>query len=155
MYIKGVTSVAPSFVCNSANKTLQKVIDKFAWQCYNNDKKTCQRRFVMNKDEILKISQQENKGKLDERELAVFGKASRVGMLVGGLLCVALILVSEFVLNMPELALVGWMVYFAMQGSSNIVLFKYLKTPSKLIYGIIEIAFAVAFAVAIVFKAVA
>lgn len=109
----------------------------------------------MNKDEILKISQQENKGKLDERELAVFGKASRVGMLVGGLLCVALILVSEFVLNMPELALVGWMVYFAMQGSSNIILFKYLKTPSKLIYGIIEIAFAVAFAVAIVFKAVA
>ena len=109
----------------------------------------------MNKDEILKISQQENKGKLDELELAVFGKASRVGMLVGGLLCVALILVSEFVLNMPELALVGWMVYFAMQGSSNIVLFKYLKTPSKLIYGIIEIAFAVAFVVAIVFKAVA
>lgn len=109
----------------------------------------------MNKDEILKISQQENKGKLDERELAAFGKASRVGMLVGGLLCVALILVSEFVLNMPELALVGWMVYFAMQGSSNIVLFKYLKTPSKLIYGIIEIAFAVTFAVAIVFKAVA
>ena len=109
----------------------------------------------MNKDEILKKSQQENKGKLDERELAAFGKASRVGMLVGGLLCVALILVSEFVLNMPELALVGWMVYFAMQGSSNIVLFKYLKTPSKLIYGIIEIAFAVTFAVAIVFKAVA
>ena len=109
----------------------------------------------MNKDEILKISQQENKGKLDERELAVFGKASRVGMLVGGLLCVALILVSEFVLNMPELTLVGWMVYFAMQGSSNIVLFKYLKTPSKLIYGIIEIALAVTFAVAIVFKAVA
>lgn len=109
----------------------------------------------MNKDEILKKIQQENKGKLDERELAAFGKASRVGMLVGGLLCVALILVSEFVLNMPELALVGWMVYFAMQGSSNIVLFKYLKTPSKLIYGIIEIAFAVTFAVAIVFKAVA
>ena len=109
----------------------------------------------MNKDEILKISQQENKGKLDERELAAFGKASRVGMLVGGLLCVALILVSEFVLNMPELALVGWMVYFAMQGSSNIVLFKYLKTPFKLIYGIIEIALAVTFAVAIVFKAVA
>lgn len=109
----------------------------------------------MNKDEILKMSRQENKGKLDERELAALGKASRVGMLVGAFLCVALILVSEFVLNMPELALVGWMVYFAMQGSSNIVLFKYLKTHSKLIYGIIEIGFAVAFAVAIVFKAVA
>ena len=78
----------------------------------------------MNKDEILKKSQQENKGKLDERELAAFGKASRAGMFVGELLCIAMILVSEFVLNMPELALFGWMVYFAMQGSSNIVLFK-------------------------------
>ena len=108
----------------------------------------------MNKDEILKMSQQENKGKLDERELAVYGKASRVGMLVGGLLCVALIIVSRFILNIPELALVGWMVYFAMQGSSNIVLYKYLKTSSKLIYGIVEIVFSIAFAVAIVFKAV-
>lgn len=109
----------------------------------------------MNKEEILKMSQQENKGKLDERELEAFGKASRVGMLVGALLCVALILVSEFVLNMPELALAGWMVYFAMHGSSNIVLYKHLKTHSKLIYGVVEIAFAVTFAVAIVFKAVA
>jgi len=109
----------------------------------------------MNKEDVLKMSQQENKGKLDERELAVFGKASRVGMLVGALICVALILISEFVLNMPELALVGWMVYFAMQGSSNIVLSRYLKTRSKLIYGIVEIAFAVVFAVAIIFKAVA
>ncbi len=109
----------------------------------------------MNKEEILKMSQQENKGKLDERELVAFGKASRVGMLVGALLCIALILVSEFVLKMPELALVGWMVYSAMQGSSNIVLYKHLRTRSKLIYGIVEIVFAVAFAVTIVFKAVA
>lgn len=108
----------------------------------------------MNKEEILKLSQRENEGKLDERELAAFGKASRIGMLVGALLCVVLIIIGEFVLNMPELALVGWMVYFAMQGSSNIVLFKYLKTRSKLIYGVAEIVFAVAFAVAIVFKAV-
>ena len=109
----------------------------------------------MNKEEILKKSQQENKGKLDEREMQAFGKASRIGMLVGGLLCVALVLISEFILNMPELALVGWMVYFAMQGSSNIVLFKHLKTRSKLIYGIAELVFAVAFAAAIVFRAVA
>lgn len=108
----------------------------------------------MNKEDILKMSQRENKGKLDERELAAFGKASRVGMLVGAFLCVILILVSEFVLNKPELSLVGWMVYFAMQGSSNIVLFKYLKTRSKLVYGIIEIGFAVAFVIALVVKTV-
>ena len=46
------------------------------------------------------------------------------------------------------------MVYFAMQGSSNMVLFRYLKTRSKLVYGIIGIVFAVAFAVALVFKTV-
>lgn len=108
----------------------------------------------MNKEDILKMSQQENKGKLDERELAVLGKASRIGMLVGILLCVALILVSKFILNMPELALAGWMVYFAMQGSSNIVLYMNLKTQSKLTYGIIEIVLAVAFAAAFVIKAV-
>lgn len=108
----------------------------------------------MNKEDILKMSQRENKGKLDERELAAFGKASRVGMLVGAFLCVILILVSEFVLNKPELSLVGWMVYFAMQGSSNIVLFKYLKTRPKLVYGIIEIGFSVAFIIALVVKTV-
>lgn len=108
----------------------------------------------MNKEDILKMSQRENKGKLDERELAAFGKASRVGMLVGAVLCVILILVSEFVLNKPELSMVGWMVYFAMQGSSNIVLFKYLKTRSKLVYGIVEISFAIAFIIALVFKTV-
>ncbi|MEE1279333.1 MAG: DUF6442 family protein [Oscillospiraceae bacterium] len=108
----------------------------------------------MNKEEILKMSQQENKGKLDEREIAALGKASRIGMLVGALLCVVLILAGEFLLNMPELGLVGWIVYFAMQGSSNVVLYKHLKTRGKLIYGIIELAFAVAFAVAIVFKTV-
>ena len=106
----------------------------------------------MNKEEILQKSQQENKGKLDERELAVYGKASQVGMLVGGLLCAALIFVSAFVFNGSELALVGWMVYFAMQGSSNIVLYKHLRTRSKLIYGIVEIVFAITFAVVIVFK---
>lgn len=106
----------------------------------------------MNKEEILKRSQQENKGKLDECELSAFGKASRIGMLVGGMLCAVLILVSEFVLNMPELALAGWMIFFAMQGSSNIVLYKYLKIRLKLIYSVVEIALAVAFAVTIAFK---
>lgn len=143
-----------AFAFEFCKENFAKSIDKYTCQCYNNDKKTYQRRFIINKEDILKMSRQENKGKLDERELAAFGKASRIGMLVGALLCAALILVSEFVLNMPELALVGWMVYFAMQGSSNIVLFKHLKTRSKLIYGIIEIAFAVVFAVEIVFKAV-
>lgn len=106
----------------------------------------------MDRKEILKKSRQENKGKLDERELAAFGKASRIGMLVGGLVCVVLILVSELVLNKPELAFVGWLVYFSMQGASNITLFAQLKQRIKLAYGIVELVFAVVFAVTIVCK---
>ena len=137
---------------------MRKTVDKLTWHEYNKTMPTKLGKFyggvLMNKEDILKMSQRENKGKLDERELAAFCKASRVGMLVGALLCIVLILVSEFVLNKPELSLVGWMVYFAMQGSSNMVLFRYLKTRSKLVYGIIGIVFAVAFAVALVFKTV-
>ncbi len=101
----------------------------------------------MNKEDVLNISRKENKGRYDEREMLAFYRASRVGMLVGGALCVILILVSEFILKMPQIALVGWMVYFAMQGSADIVLYVRLKTGWKLTCGIAEIVFAAAFAV--------
>lgn len=108
----------------------------------------------MKKEDILKMSQKENEGKLDERELEAFGKASRVGMAVGGIICVILVIVSRFVLDIPELALAAWMVYFSMQGSSDITLYKYLKTKSKLVCGVLWIIFAVAFAVALAVKTV-
>ena len=106
----------------------------------------------MDREEVLQKSRQENAGKMDECEKTAFGLASRVGMLVGGLLCVVLVLIGEFVLHRPELSLVGWLVYFAMQGTSNLVLYSQLKTRFKLIYGIVELLFAVAFAVATVLK---
>ena len=104
----------------------------------------------MNKEEILKLSQQENKGKPDERELNAIGKASRVGMAVGGVLCVILVLVSRHILNRPEIAFAGWMIFFAMQGSNEFVLYSQLKSRSKLVCGIIDILFAVVCAVAMV-----
>lgn len=60
----------------------------------------------------------------------------------------------EQIFHIPEIGLVGWLVYFAMQGSSNIVLYKDLKNRRNLIWGIIEIAFAVAFAVVLVIRSV-
>lgn len=108
----------------------------------------------MNKNEILKMSREENEGRHDEREIFAFGAASRVGMLVGALVCVLLVFASELLVHIPEIGLVGWLVYFAMQGSSNIVLFKDLKKCRNLIWGIIEIAFSVAFAVVLVVKSV-
>ena len=108
----------------------------------------------MNKDEVLKMSREENEGRHDEREIIAFGTASRTGMLVGALVCVLLVFASELLFHIQEIGLVGWLVYFAMQGSSNIVLYKDLKNRRNLIWGIIEIAFAVAFAVVLVIRSV-
>lgn len=108
----------------------------------------------MNKEEILKMSREENEGRHDEREMIAFGTASRVGMLVGALVCVLLVLASEFLFHIPEIGWVGWLVYFAMQGSSNIVLYKDLKIRRNLVWGIIELAFAIAFVVVLVVKSV-
>ena len=70
----------------------------------------------MNKDEVLKMSREENEGRHDEREIIAFGTASRAGMLVGALVCVLLVFASELLFHIPEIGLVGWLVYFAMQG---------------------------------------
>ena len=108
----------------------------------------------MNKDEILKMSREENAGRRDEREILVYGAASRVGMLVGAVICVLLVLASEFLFHMPEIGLVGWLVYFAMQGSGNIVLYKNLVNRQNLIWGIVEIALAATFAATLVVRCV-
>ena len=41
----------------------------------------------MNKEEILKMSREENEGRHDECEMMAYGTASRVGMLVGAIIC--------------------------------------------------------------------
>ena len=81
----------------------------------------------MNKEEILKMSREENEGRHDECEMMAYGTASRVGMLVGAIICAVLVFASELLFHIPEIGLVGWLVYFAMQGSGSIVLYKKLK----------------------------
>ena len=108
----------------------------------------------MNKEEILKMSREENEGRHDECEMMAYGTASRVGMLVGAIICAVLVFASELLFHIPEIGLVGWLVYFAMQGSGSIVLYKKLKNRRNLIWGIVEIIFAMAFATALVVKSV-
>lgn len=103
----------------------------------------------MKKEEILAMSKKENQGKPDEREIGVHGKASRVGMAVGGLICVALVIVGS-VFDMPELSLGGWMVYFGMYGSNDIALYVHLKKKTHLAMGIFYCLLSVLFAVAVV-----
>lgn len=104
----------------------------------------------MNKEDILAKSRQEGKGKPDELEIAAFGKASRVGMLVGAIICIILVLISRWVLGRGDIALAGWMIYMAMQGASNFVLYKHLRKKETLASAIICSAFAVAFMAAFV-----
>ena len=101
----------------------------------------------MKKDEILEMSRKENAGKHDEREMAAFGTASRVGMLVGGILCAVLVFLSEFLFKVHKIGLVAWLVYFAMQGSHHITLYTKLKTNKHLVYGVVALAFAITFTV--------
>ena len=108
----------------------------------------------MDKDEILKMSREENEGRHDEREMIAYGTASRVGMFVGAIICAVLVFASELLFHIPEIGLVGWLVYFAMQGSGNIVLYKDLKNRRNLIWGVVEIAVAIAFAVVLVIRSV-
>lgn len=109
----------------------------------------------MDKEEILKMSREENEGRHDEREIIAFGAASRIGMLAGAFVCVVLVFASGLLFHIPEIGLAGWLVYFAMQGSSNIVLFRDLKSRRNLMWGVIEIVCAIAFAIALVMKSVA
>ena len=108
----------------------------------------------MNKEEILKISRTENEGKRDEREIMVSGTASRFGMAVGILMCTLLVFASEFLFNIPEIGLAGWLVYFSMYGASNFVMYKELKIRRNLNWGIMATAAAVVVAVLLIVKSV-
>lgn len=101
----------------------------------------------MNKEEILEQNRKDNSGRLDERESEALGKASYIGMATGLILCAALVIVSEFILNLPVLGYAAWMVWFGMNGSQNAVLFKKLKEKKRLVYAMIEFILAVAFGV--------
>lgn len=106
----------------------------------------------MNREEILRMSREENSGGHDERERIAFGSASRVGMLAGAFVCVLLVFASKLLFHLPEIGWVGWLVYFAMQGSSNIALFRVLESRRNLLWGVIELAVAAAFAAALIAK---
>ena len=105
----------------------------------------------MKKEEILEKSRKENSGKFDEREMAAVGTASKVGMLVGGILCALLVVLSEFWGKYREIGLVAWLVYFSMHSSHYITLFIKLKKKMHLVYGTVELLLAVTFAITLLF----
>lgn len=101
----------------------------------------------MKKEDVLKMSRKENEGKHDEREMAAYSAACKVGFLVGGILCAVLIFVAEVILQVREIGMVAWMIYAAMYGSNSIILYTQLRKRTHLVCGIVALIVAVAFTV--------
>ena len=92
----------------------------------------------MEREDILAMSREENDGRLDEREQMMLGKIAKVKSLVGGVVCVLLVLVCEFLLHKPEISLCAWLVYFSMQLTNDWMMYALKKERMHLIFGIIN-----------------
>ena len=70
----------------------------------------------MNKEEILERSRQENR-KRDEMEADTFARAGQLATAVGGIVCMAVILLEGFLAERVNYG--TWAVYLSMAGSSS------------------------------------
>ena len=95
----------------------------------------------MNKEEILKMSRNENIGKQDERELQIFADASKLAVAAGAVLAVIFVFMSR-IFDEPLLGLSAWVLIFTMYGSRHLYSYIKLKGKFKLIQSIIAITFA-------------
>ena len=103
----------------------------------------------MNKDEILEMSRQENK-KHDEMEKDVFAKGGQMAFTVGGLVCMAVILVETLLAK--EVNMSTWAVYLSMSGTMLLSKYKRLHKKHELYFGLAQLALAVIFFVMYVMK---
>jgi len=109
-----------------ANKTLQNDVDKYTWQTYNDDNKTCQGDLDMKKEEILEKSRNENKGS-DELELSVLASSGKLAAQIGMLVC-CIVAVLQVILR-ETISFESWMIYFSILGTMFTV--KYFKLHKK------------------------
>lgn len=97
----------------------------------------------MEKEEILRISRKENEGKDSEWEQSVASKASHTGKATGIALCVILVLLDDIFLQTKIIGLASWIVFFAMEAASDLVLYLSYRKKSKLILSIVDIFCAI------------
>jgi hypothetical protein len=137
--------------CFLANKTLQNGLDKYTWQAYHNDNKTCQGDVNMEKEEILEKSRNENKGS-DERELSVLASSGKTAAQVGMLAC-CLAALLQVIFN-HHVSFESWMIYFSILGTIFTV--KYLKLRRRhelllaILYDGLFVFFAVLFVIGLI-----
>ena len=105
----------------------------------------------MNKEEILERSRQENR-KRDEMEADIFARAGQLATAVGGIVCMAVILLEGFLAGRVNYG--TWAVYLSMAGSMLLGKYRRLNKKHELIFGIAELALAAAFFVMFVLQLV-
>ena len=100
------------------------------------------------------MSRHENEGQPDEREQSIAQQAAQLGKTVGLAICLLLVFLAEYVLHDRNIGRGAWIVFFAMEGSSNS--FKYLKTKkrSHLFWAILELFCAVTYVLITILLAV-
>ena len=111
-------------------------IAKKTWQSEKEDT-------AMDKDTILKLSRAENEGKQDEREQSIENKAGVVGRWAGLCVCLLLVLISEYLLHNRDTGRAAWIVFFAMEGCSNLYLYLQNRKTSALVWSVVKLACAV------------
>ncbi len=92
----------------------------------------------MNKEEILAKSRTENKGRTDEMETAVLGKAGSIAAAAGGLVCMLIVLLNLISKSSdPKVSCAAWSVYGLMQGALFLVKYVKLRRVHELVLAIL------------------
>ena len=96
----------------------------------------------MNKEEILKKAQLENKG-VDEVKRAAEHEAGKISMAIGAAMCMLLLLLDSLFLHTDVIGEACWIIYGTMISARLWVEGAYLKKKGYLIGGAITAAFVI------------
>lgn len=108
----------------------------------------------MNKEEILKMSQQENKGKCDEMEISISHKASSISKSVGITVCILLTLIETIFFESTDISTVAYLIITYMTFAEFTYLYKHLRKRSYLVLSIIAGVVAICYTALFVYKIV-
>lgn len=97
----------------------------------------------MDKDTVLKLSRKENEKRTGEWELSIMNKASGIARWAGLTACMILVLADEFLFHTRVVGIGAWIVYFAIDGSTDLVLYVHCHRKSKLIWAVVKLLCAV------------
>ncbi len=106
----------------------------------------------MDKEAILEKSRMENKGR-DERDREALATAGQRAYAVGGLVCMAIVLINRiFGQDSSPATWAAWTVYFAMAAVLFLVKYQKLKKTHELIFGVLFTIFGILFLVLYIYN---